>query len=464
MAIVGDLIRCISPVDGAVLLERPLARPGEIDRALAEARTAWAGWRALPLVERVAGIEGFLAALEVPATRAAAAEALTSQMGRPSRWCRGEIDGFLDRARTMIALAPAALAPVAPPAIDGFTREIHLESLGTVLILAPWNYPWLTVVNTLVPALLAGNVVILKHSDQTPLVAEQMVAAARQAGLPTGVFQCLHLDHGQTAQVVADPRVDFVSFTGSVAGGHAVNRAAAGRFVGVGLELGGKDAAYVRRDADLAHAVPSLVEGALFNSGQSCCGVERIYVHEDRLAEVIERAVAAVGDWVVGDPRDPDTWLGPVVRASSAQAIRAQVDAALAAGARAHLPEATPLGPAYVAPQVLTGVDHTMTLMTEETFGPVVGIMPVKDDAEALHLMNDSCFGLTASIWTQDEEVATTLGRGLDVGTVFMNRCDYLDPHLAWVGVKNSGRGCTLSALGFQQLTRPKSYHLRTRT
>jgi acyl-CoA reductase-like NAD-dependent aldehyde dehydrogenase len=334
-----------------------------------------------------------------------------------------------------------------------------------VFVVAAWNYPYLIAVNSVVPALLAGNAVILKHSAQTPLCAERFDACLREAGLPEGCFQVLHLSHADTELVIRDPRIDFVAFTGSVAGGHAVQRAASERFVGTGLELGGCDPAYVRHDADLAHAIENLVDGAYFNSGQSCCGIQRVYVHERLYDDFISGWVELAQRYVLGDPRDPATTLGPVVRPAAADEIRRQVAASIAAGARAALDErrypASRAGSAYLAPQLLLDVDHAMPVMREEVFGPVAGIMRVSSDEQAIELMNDSAFGLTAAVWTRDADAALAIGDRVETGTWFMNRCDYLDPALAWVGVRDSGRGCTLSVVGYEHLTRPKSFHLR---
>jgi acyl-CoA reductase-like NAD-dependent aldehyde dehydrogenase len=319
----------------------------------------------------------------------------------------------------------------------------------------------LTSVNSIVPALAAGNAVVLKHSAQTPLCAERYAGALEEAGLPKGVFAHLTLTHEQVPAVIGDARVAFVAFTGSVAGGHAVQRAAAHRFIGTALELGGKDPAYVRVDADVEHAVENLVDGAMFNSGQSCCGIERVYVHRTLFEPFVEGCVKLAGEYVLGNPLDAATTLGPMVRASAADFVRAHVAEAVARGARAHLP-AQGEG-AYLGPQVLTGVDHGMRVMTEETFGPVLPVMPVDSDSEAIALMNDSAYGLTAAIWSNDAAAAERIGAQLDTGTVFLNRCDYLDPALAWTGVKDSGRGVGLSVLGYEQLTRPKSYHLAIR-
>jgi acyl-CoA reductase-like NAD-dependent aldehyde dehydrogenase len=458
-------IKVVSPVDGRIYVERPLAGGDEVAAALAKARHAYRNWHVTPLKERAAACTRFVEAML--AHKDALGEQLTWQMGRPVRYTPNEIAGGLaERARMMIRLAPEALADVPTEPRAGFTRFIRHDPVGVVLVVAPWNYPYLTAVNAIVPAILAGNVVILKHSAQTPLVAERFADAFKAAGLAAGVFQVLHLSHGDTEKLIAAPEVDFVAFTGSVEGGHAVQRAAASRFIGTGLELGGKDPAYVRADANLPHAIENLVDGSFFNSGQSCCAIERIYVHDSVYDRFLEGFVDLTRQYKLGNPLSPETTLGPMVRASAADFVRKQVAEAVSRGAKAHIdPKVFPadkVGTAYMAPQVLSEVDHSMQVMTEESFGPVIGIMKVRSDDEAVRLMNDSRYGLTAAIWTQDEGAAIAIGDRVETGTWFMNRCDYLDPELAWTGVKDSGRGCTLSKLGFVYLTRPKSFHLRT--
>ena len=459
------LQRTISPVDGSVYVERTLAAPAQIEAALENARLAQRLWRSVPVAGRAAVLSRFCDAFE--SHRDAIAEELTWQMGRPIRYAPNEVRGTLERARHMIAIAPGALADIDVGMKEGFRRFLRREPLGVVFTVAAWNYPYLIAVNSVVPALMAGNVVVLKHSAQTPLCAERFEECLREAGLPEGAFQALHLSHDDTSRMIGDPRVDFVAFTGSVAGGHAVQRAAAGRFIGTGLELGGCDPAYVRHDANLAHAIENLVDGAYFNSGQSCCGIQRVYVHESLYDTFVEGWVDLTRKYVLGSPVDPDTTLGPVVRTAAADEIRRQIGATVAAGGRAVVDErefpASRAGTPYLAPQVLLGVDHSMPVMREEIFGPVAGIMKVRSDEQAIELMNDTAFGLTAAIWTADEEAAVAIGDRVQTGTWFMNRCDYLDPALAWVGVKDSGRGATLSVVGYEHLTRPKSFHLRVK-
>jgi acyl-CoA reductase-like NAD-dependent aldehyde dehydrogenase len=354
------------------------------------------------------------------------------------------------------------MADLDPGPKDGFRRFVRREPLGVVLVLAPWNYPWLTAVNAVVPALLAGNAVVLKVASQTPVVAERWTEGLAAAGLPDGVFTHLHLGHDDVARAIGDPRVDFVAFTGSVEGGHAVQRAGADRFIASNLELGGKDPAYVRADAHVGKTAVELADGAFFNAGQSCCGVERIYAHHEVYDDLVEALVEEARALRLGNPLDPDTTLGPMVRTSAADLVRAQVAEAVGQGAKALLDEAGDPGTPYLGPQVLVGVDHSMRVMAEETFGPAVGVMAVDGDDEAVELMNDSPYGLTASLWTADVDAAVELGDRIETGTVYLNRCDYLDPALAWTGVKDSGRGVSLSRLGYEALTRPKSFHLRT--
>ncbi len=459
-----NLQTTISPVDGRVYVERELATPEQIEAVLQKTVEAQHAWKHTSIEERAAicerMVQYMLAHVDEIATE------ISWQMGRPIRYTAGEITrGFQERARYMISIAPDALKDIPASPKEGFQRFIRREPLGVVLVLAPWNYPFLTSVNSIVPAVMAGNSVIIKHSNQTPLVAERYTDAFRAAGLPDGVVQHIHMTHTDVARVTADERIAFVAFTGSVAGGHAVQEATSTRFIGTGMELGGKDPAYVRPDANMAHAIENIVDGIFFNSGQSCCGIERVYVHQDVYDEFVAGAVELTKTYTLGDPLDPTTTLGPMVRTSAADLVRKQIRDALAQGAKALIdPALFPAdkdGTPYLAPQILVDVTHDMDLMSEESFGPVVGIMKVASDEDAIKLMNDSHYGLTASIWTQDVEAAIRIGDQVETGTWYMNRCDFLDPELAWVGVKDSGRGCTLSILGYESMTRPKSFHLR---
>jgi acyl-CoA reductase-like NAD-dependent aldehyde dehydrogenase len=455
----------ITPIDDSIYVERVLANQQQITTALDLAVKGQKQWRKTSITERQAichrMIEAFVANEEE------IAEQLCWMMGRPIKYAKGEVAGMAERASYMIDVAEDALKTIELEPLPGITRYIKRQALGVVFVVAPWNYPYLTAINAVIPAIMAGNSVILKHSAQTPLCAEQLDRAFKQAELPEGVFQYLHLSHSDTEVTIQDQRIDYVAFTGSVAGGVMVERAASGRFIGVGLELGGKDPAYVRADADITHAVESAIDGAFFNSGQSCCGIERIYVHGDVYDEFVTRAVALVKEYKLGRSNDVETTLGPVVKAGAAEFVRGQINDAVNSGAIAHIdPKSFALdkpGTAYLAPQILTNVDHSMRVMTEESFGPVVGIMKVDNDQQAIELMNDSEFGLTASVFSTDIEAALAIGEQVETGTFFINRCDYLDPALAWTGVKNSGRGCTLSSLGYDSLTRPKSFHLKNK-
>ena len=460
----GRVFQTVTPIDGSVVAERPLASDAEIEAGLARAVEAQRRWSEVPVAERAAVCTR---AVEWCAARADELGAeLTTQMGRPIAHSPFELRrGFQERGRYMAGIAESALADIEVERSEYFHRFIRREPVGVVLVLAPWNFPWLTSVNAVVPALLAGNAVILKMALQTPLVAERYAEAFAAAGLPDGAFQYLFVDHDQVARMIADERIAYVAFTGSVAGGQAVQRAASTRFVGSGLELGGKDAAYVRADAALEHAVENIVDGAFFNAGQSCCSVQRVYVDRRVYDRFVDAAIALTNAYVLGDPRDPATTIGPMVRADAAESVRGQVQEAIRSGAQALVDRskfpADREGTAYMAPRILANVNHDMRVMREETFGPVMTVMPTSGDDEAIRLINDSRYGLTSSVWTTDPEAALQIGNRIETGTWYMNRCDYLDPALAWTGVKDSGRGCTLSRLGIETFTRPKSFHLR---
>ena len=456
-------LKLFSPLDGSVYVERESASLDAAHSAIAAARVAQKAWAERAITERVTAVQAFVTALI--AMKDEMVPELAHMMGRPVRY-GGEFGGVKERADYMAGIAESALAPMQIENSAAFRRFIAREPLGVVMVIAPWNYPYLTAINTIAPALMAGNAVVLKHATQTLLVGERFQQAANASGLPRGLFCNLALDHQVTEALLGAGAVDFVNFTGSVGGGKAIERAAAGSFTGLGLELGGKDPAYICEDADVERAVETLIDGAMYNSGQCCCGIERIYVTEPLFDDFVEAATALTRGYKLGNPLDPETTLGPMAQTRFADLVRAQTDEARRAGARPLIdvkdfPADKP-GTPYLAPQILTHVDHSMRVMREESFGPVVGIMKVKSDEEAIALMNDSDYGLTASVWTKDTDRAQAIGARIETGTVFMNRCDYLDPALCWTGCKDTGRGGALSVIGFHNLTRPKSYHLRT--
>ncbi len=455
----GQMLQCVSPIDGSVYAEREVLSAQAAFEVAARARAAQAEWVARPLQERVRLVMAGVAA--VGAMNDEIVPELAYMMGRPVRY-GGEFGGFNERASYMAEIAEASLADIAVGEDETFRRYIKRIPHGVVFVVAPWNYPYMTAINTVAPALIAGNAVVLKHATQTLLVGERMAQAFHSAGVPQDVFQNVFLSHDVTNDLIAGNAFDFVNFTGSVGGGQAMERAAAGTFTGVGTELGGKDPGYVMNDADLDAAVDTLIDGAMFNSGQCCCGIERIYVHESLYDAFVAKAVEVVKGYKLGNPLDAETTIGPMANVRFADEVRAQIAEAVAAGAVAHIetfPEDD--GGAYLTPQILTNVTHDMRVMRDESFGPVVGIMKVSSDADAIALMNDSEFGLTASLWTRDVDRAARVGDQIETGTVFMNRADYLDPGLCWTGCKNTGRGGGLSVIGYHNLTRPKSYHLK---
>ena len=451
--------KCISPIDGSVYAERECLSLDAAREAVTRARAAQKAWAARPLADRTRLVMGAID--EIERTRDRMVTELAHQMGRPVRY-GGEFGGLKERASHMAKIADAALASTVVEDSPSFLRQIAREPHGVVFVVAPWNYPYMTANNTIAPALIAGNAVILKHAAQTILVGEHLADAYNAAGVPEDVFLNVVLDHDTTGALIAEDAFDFINFTGSVGGGQAMERAAAGTFTGVATELGGKDPGYVRHDANLDAAVDTLMDGAMFNAGQCCCGIERIYVHESLYDAFVEKAVAWVNQLKLGNPLDKATTLGPMANARFANEARAQIDEAVAQGATAHIEKMeADDGGAYLTPQVLTDVTHDMRVMRDESFGPVVGIMSVKDDEEAIALMNDCQYGLTSAIFTADTEAAMAIGARLETGTVFMNRADYLDPALCWTGCKQTGRGAGLSELGYHALTRPKSYHLK---
>lgn len=459
--------RIDNPYTGEIVAERRLLAADEIEGLVSRAHRAQKSWAKTSVAERVALCERFCQQFEKDGERIA--REVTQQMGKPLAQARGEVKTALFRARTMMSLAGEALRDEPLPPTPGFTRFIRHEPVGVVLDISAWNYPLLISVNVIVPAVLAGNAVIVKHANRTALCGDAFARAFAEAGAPEGLVVSIDATHEICAKIIARAEIGFVSFTGSVRGGHEVYREGAKRFIDVGLELGGKDPAYVAPDAPLEYAIANVVDGAFYNAGQSCCGIERVYVHQGVYDRFVEGALAEVRKYRLGDPLDAATTMGPMAQPDAPAKLQAQIDEARSKGARvlcggAPIQDAAGRG-RFFDPALVVDANHTMQgLMIEESFGPIVGVQKVADDDEAIRLMNDSPYGLTASIWTRDQERAFRVGAQIETGTFYMNRCDYLDPLLPWTGVKDTGKGMSLSKYGFLSVTRRKSFHLRTQT
>ena len=455
----SELIQCISPIDGSVYAERQTLTWNEAKQVCEKARTAQREWQETPIQKRIELVKAGVKA--VGSMNDDIVPELAWQMGRPIRY-KGEFNGFNERATYMAEIAIEALKDIVISNDDKFLKIIKRVPQGVVFVIAPWNYPYMTAINTIAPALIAGNTVLLKHSSQTLLVGERIVQAFHSVGVPIDVFKNVYLSHDITSRLIVSGCFNFINFTGSVTAGKSIEQSAAGTFTGIGLELGGKDPGYVMEDADLDAAVETLIDGAMFNSGQCCCGIERIYVIESLFDKFVEKSISIVQAYKLGNPLEPETTLGPMAHKRFADEVRAQVNEAIRDGAITHIGQfAEDDGGTYLTPQILTNVSHEMRIMRDETFGPTVGIMKVKDDEEAIQYMNDSSFGLTASLWTKDVARAEKIGDKIETGTVFLNRCDYVDPSLCWTGCKDTGRGGGLSLIGYHNLTRPKSFHLK---
>lgn len=447
----GDVAVSLEPTDAKAL-----------GQTLDQARVASRALAAMSVEERVALCDRALAKLE--ARRDEVAADITRQMGKPLAQARGEVGGMAGRWRHMQSIAKAGLADLVLEPKENFERRIVKAPLGVVLDLPAWNYPLLTAVNAIVPAVLAGNAVVVKHSPRTPLCAMHFARAFEEAGAPAGAVSAIFLDYEGTEKLVGDERIDGVLFTGSTHGGHRIQAAAKDRFIQVGLELGGNDPAYAAEDCDVAKTVENVVDGAIYNAGQSCCAVERVYVHRKVYDEFVAAAEPLVRAYVLGDPLDDKTTLGCIAQPWHPKELEAFVTDAVAKGAKlvagGKVAQVGGKGRFFEA-TMLTGVPQSAELMRKESFGPILAVALVDSDEEALAKMNESRLGLTASVWTKDRARAEKMARALEFGTVYMNRCDALDPALPWTGWKDSGRGVTLSPLGFDALTKPKAIHFR---
>ncbi|KAJ9142953.1 Succinate-semialdehyde dehydrogenase [Pleurostoma richardsiae] len=460
-----EVITTISPNTNEPIISRNGISPQELELLPKTATEAFQHWKTTSLADRQIIVKKALKWLADHQDDLALE--LTTQMGRPIAYTGKEIATAIKRAEFLLKVSEETLKDTDGEPEKGFKRFIRKVPVGPVLIIFAWNYPYLILVNALIPALLSGNTVILKPSPQTPTIVERMSEAFADAGLPSGVLQYFHSGSPTTIEaIVRNPLIANICFTGSVAGGLAVQKAASDRIVNVGLELGGKDPAYVRGDVDIPWAAEEIVDGSVFNSGQSCCAIERVYVDEKIHDQFVQAVKEVLKGYKLGDPFDKSTHLGPVVSKRSKETIEAHIKDALDKGAKDATPEnesfsnPPPKGN-FVKPTLLINVNHDMAVMKDETFGPVIAVMKVKSDEEAVKLMNDSEFGLTASIWTKDVDRGYALCDDVEAGTVFVNRCDFPSPDLAWTGWKNSGKGVTLSKFGFDQFVKLKSYHIK---
>jgi acyl-CoA reductase-like NAD-dependent aldehyde dehydrogenase len=452
-----NLLEIHNPATGALLAELPADDAASIATKTAAARAAQPAWAARPLAERIAVVQRFRDS--VVAERETLARTLTQEVGKPIAQSRNELNGLLPRLDFFIERAAAALADE-PVFDDGAMRErIEHVPLGLVANVSAWNYPWFVSCNVVVPALIAGNAVLYKPSEIATLTGRHLVRLLHAAGVPRDALALVIGGGAAGAALVGQP-IDGLFFTGSVVTGQRIAAALAGRLVKLQLELGGKDPTYVRADADAKAAAESLADGAMYNSGQSCCSVERIYVHASIHDAFVEHFLAAVDAMRIGDPMDEATYIGAIARAPQLDLLDAQVADARARGATLRRGGHRLAGNAY-APTVFTEVDHTMQLMREESFGPVIGIQKVAGDDDAVALMNDTRYGLTAGVYTTDEAAAKALLARVHAGSVYWNCCDRVSPRLPWSGVGDSGIGLTLSTQGLLAFTRPKAWHLR---
>ena len=457
----GRKLELINPANNEKFGELPYHTWEDAETLLIKARMAHGEWKHSTLEQRIELVQGAMDYFQENIETIS--RDITLQMGKPIRQSRNEVKGMTHRAEACCTLVEDTLKDITFPEMEGKRRFVKREPLGVVLDIAAWNYPLLIAVNVVVPAVLAGNAVVIKHSSLTPLCGKAFEDAFKFAGTPDGLVTSLIMDHQTTEQVIRSGLIHHLAFTGSVTGGRRVKNSVGGQYIETGLELGGKDPAYIREDANLKTAIPGVMDGVFYNGGQSCCAVERIYVHESLFNEFVDGAMSFMNKLVIGDPMDKSTDMGPLAQNSGIDTVIAQLEDAEKKGAEIiyhHGPQ--PKGENYLLPAILTNVNHDMAVMMDETFGPIVGIIAVNSDDQTIKLMNDSPFGLTASVWTKDTEKAIEIGNQIETGTFYQNRCDILDPALPWVGVKNSGRGCTLSILGIQEMTRPKAFNLKT--
>ena len=454
-----NMLTITNPATGATITQLPADDAASVATKYAAARAAQPAWAARPLSERMACISRFRAA--IVAQLDALAAVMTSETGKPIAMSRNELNGFLGRIDFFVQQAQASIATEQVFDEGGMREQIEHVPLGVVANISAWNYPWFVGGNVFVPALLTGNVVLYKPSEYATLTGLDMARLLHAAGVPEDVFVPL-VGTGEVGAALLAQAIDGMFFTGSHATGARIAQALGPRMVKLQRELGGKDPTYVCEDADPQTAAASLADGAMYNTGQSCCSVERIYVHEKIHDAFVAAFMDTVRSFRIGDPTRDDTYIGAITRAPQLDVFDAQVADARARGAEMLCGGSRLPGPGnWYAPTVFTKVNHDMALMREESFGPLIGIQKVSGDDEAVALMNDTRYGLTAGVFTPDEARARALLSRVHAGSVYWNCCDRVSPRLPWSGVGDSGVGLTLSTYGIQTFTRPKAWHLR---
>ena len=448
-----------NPATSELVDELPADDASSVARKAAAARAAQPAWAATPIAERLATVRRFRERVVVELDTLATT--LTREVGKPIAQSRNELNGLLPRIDFFVEQTEGAIRDEHVFDGGGMHEQIGHVPLGVVANISAWNYPYFVGCNVIVPALLTGNAVLYKPSEYATGTGLHITRLLHEAGVPAAVMQAL-VGGGEVGAALLAQRIDGLFFTGSHATGVRIAQALAPRLVKLQLELGGKDPTYVRADADALAAAESLADGAMYNTGQSCCSVERIYVHESLYSAFVDHFVAAVRGFKVGDPMDPATYIGAITRAPQLDVLDTQVADAKAKGAELLCGGHRLPGPGqWYAPTVLTNVNHTMELMREESFGPLIGIQKVRGDDEAVALMNDTRYGLTAGVYTRDEARARELLARVNAGSVYWNCCDRVSPRLPWSGYGDSGIGLTLSTQGIQTFTRPKAWHLR---
>ncbi len=456
-------LKIFNPANGALLATLPTDDAASVRAKYAAARAAQPAWAAQPLRERLAAIRRFRAA--IVAQTEELAQTLTAEMGKPITQARSELNGLLPRIDFFLNEAPRVLRDevVLRKAKEGLTERISHEPLGVIANISAWNYPYFVGANVFLPALLAGNAVLYKPSEFATRTGLSIARLLHESSVPNQIFVPL-VGTGEIGRAILKQPIDGVYFTGSVATGKKIARVASARLMRVQLELGGKDPVYVCDDVKVSAVAAAVADGAFYNTGQSCCAVERVYVHEKVFGSFMKAFVATVKGFAVGDPREKSTYIGPLAREAQLAVLEQQVADARRKGARVLLGGKRLRGFGaghYFAPTVLVDVDHSMAVMREESFGPIIGVMSVRDDEHAAELMNDSDYGLTAGIYTPDRRRAEALLVRMQAGSAYWNCCDRVSPLLPWSGVKDSGVGLTLSRDGIKAFTRPKAWHLR---